>query len=111
MSGAELPKHVRDLIERHIDSVQQVEILVLLRGQSDNAWHPADVSRALHIAPGPCRTWLEQFAAAGLVTDAGMGFRHGAAKRVSRIAVDDLVDLYPRRRLSVIDAIYNKPDG
>ena len=36
--------------------------------------------------------------------------RHARRGRHAR-AVDDLIDLYARRRLAVIDSIYNKPSA
>lgn len=105
MAHSDIPKNVRQLIVRHIDSVQQVEILALLRGEPDREWPVADVSRALHIAPSACSAWLDAFAAAGLVDATGAGYRHATRSRDA----DDLVDCYSRRRLAVIDSIYNKP--
>jgi hypothetical protein len=104
MARTDIPKPVRDLILRHIDSVQQVEILALLHGHPEKAWTAAELSRTLQIGPASSAEWVERFAAAGLVRPADGGVRH-AGKR----AVDDLVDLYARRRTSVIEAIYSKP--
>jgi hypothetical protein len=101
---------VRDLILRHIDSVQQVEILELLHREPARAWTAPEISRALHIGPASCAEWIERFAAAGLVERVDGGVQYAPRGRRSR-AVSDLVDLYARRRTSVIDAIYSKPSA
>ena len=100
----DIPDNVRRLIVRHIDSVQQIEILALLHGDSSRAWTPPEVCRTLRISPEACRAWLEAFALAGLVArDADGGFidsgHHDA---------HDAVDLYERRRLAVIESVYGK---
>ena len=105
MAHSDIPKNVRQLIVRHIDSVQQVEILALLRGDPDREWTAAEISRSLHIAPDACQRWLEAFAAARLVSSTDGGFSHGSRAGDA----DDLVECYSRRRLAVIDSIYNKP--
>ena len=106
----DLPKPVRQLIVRHIDSIQQVEALELLSRDPDREWTSAQVSRTLHIPAQACATWLDQFVAAGLVDRGGDGVKHATKGRDAR-AVDDLIDLYGRRRTTVIEAIYNKPSS
>jgi hypothetical protein len=110
MAHTDLPQNVRKLIVRHIDSVQQVEILALLRDNAEREWTPAEISRNLHIGPVSCENWLERFDAAGLLERGGVGYRHADRGPHAR-AADDLIDWYARRRLSVLDAIYNKPSS
>lgn len=105
MAHSDLPKNVRQLIVRHIDSVQQVEILALLRSAPDRDWSVAEISRSLHIAPAASQTWLDAFAAARLVRRTDAGYRHGN----HAAAADQLVDWYSRRRSAVVESIYSKP--
>lgn len=107
MARADIPTHVRQVIVRHIDSAQQVEILALLLRDPAKQWRPAEVSRSLHIPPEACEGWLEGFAAAGLVGRADEAAYSATPARESR-TVAELVDLYGRRRISVVDTIYNK---
>lgn len=110
MAHSDIPKNVRQLIVRHIDSVQQVEILALLRDDPEREWTPAEISRALHTPPDACERWLAAFADARLVESRGGAYRHAREGSRSRDA-DELVDCYSRRRLAVIDSIYNKPSS
>jgi hypothetical protein len=107
MTQGDIPKNVRQLIVRHIDSVQQVEILALLGKEPERVFTVAEISRALHIAPDPCLTWLDALVAARLVDRTKTGYTHSARSRNA----DDLVECYARRRLTVIDSIYNKPSS
>lgn len=110
MAHTDIPKHVRQLILRHIDSVQQVEILSLLGNEPERVWTAPELSRALHIAPDSCARWLDEFAASKLVVRTAQGVRHADDGPRARSA-DELVECYARRRLAVIDAIYNKPSS
>lgn len=110
MARTDIPKHVRQLILRHIESVQQVEILMLLRDAPEHVYTVSEVSRKLHIAPDACRRWLDEFSAARLVERTPEGVKHRGEGPQARSA-DDLVECYSRRRLAVIDAIYNKPSS
>ena len=110
MARAEIPKHVRQLILRHIDSVQQVEILTLLAREPERVWTPAELSRALHIAPEACARWLDEFSSAGLIEQRRDGMKHADAGPRAHSA-EELVECYARRRIAVIDAIYNKPSS
>jgi hypothetical protein len=109
MAHTDIPKNVRRLILRHIDSVQQVEILGLLRDQRQRVWSPVEVSRTLHIDRAACEVWLARFADARLIDRVGDSYRHAVRGSDVR-AADELVDHFARRRLAVIDAIYGKPD-
>lgn len=109
MAHTEIPKNVRRLILRHIESVQQVEILALLRDHPEREWSPDEVSRTLHIGPSACAAWLARFADARLVDRTDAVYRHARSGPDVR-AADALVDCFARRRLAVIDAIYGKPD-
>jgi hypothetical protein len=110
MAPADIPKPVRQFISRHIDSIQQVEILALLRRDGERAWTTEQVSRTLHIAHALCAEWLDRYATAGLVKRDEIGYRHQPGGSQTAV-LDELVDLYARRRTTVIDAIYNKPSG
>jgi hypothetical protein len=108
MSRDDLPEHVRTLIESHIESVQQVEILVLLRAAAERGWAAGELCRSLHLSAAVCEGWIDRFAAAGIVTRTDERILY-AAGTPHDPAVDDLLDLYSRRRHSVIESIYGKP--
>jgi hypothetical protein len=108
MAASEIPKPVRQLIARHIDSVQQVEVLVLLRRDPEQAWTAETISRELRIAGASCAEWLDRFATAGLVKSDHLGYRDAPNGRHAA-AVAELIDLYGRRRTSLIEAIYSRP--
>lgn len=103
MARTDLPDAVRDLITKHIDSAQQVEILVLLGKDPERPWSTDEVARELRIASTACSAWLERFASARLARPTAAGYKHRAG------AVDELIRCYSSRRLAVLDVIYGNP--
>jgi hypothetical protein len=110
VAQAKLPKDVRRLIARHIDSIQQVEILALLLRERERDWSSAEISRALQIPIAACENWLDRFLSAEILSGGNGRVRLPGDGREAR-SVAELVELHSRRRMSVIDAIYGRPPG
>jgi hypothetical protein len=106
MTRTDIPPHVRELILRHIESVQQVEILALLSRSPERSWDTAAIRRELQLAPSACGPWLDRFVAGGLLAAHDDGVRFAADSAAAGAAVE-LVALYAQRRTAVIAAIYN----
>src|ERR671914_1124136 len=49
--SAALPEDVRQFLLRYIDSVEQLEVLLLLCGSPSTAWSPEAVAQALYSNP------------------------------------------------------------
>ena len=105
MARDDLPEHVRAVIARHIDSVQQVEILALMRAEPARAWTTPEFCKMLQLTPAACDAWVRRLAAGGMVAVQEESVRLTASDEDAR-ALDDLLDLYGRRRISVVDSIY-----
>ncbi len=61
-----LPVHLRAFLYSCIDSLEQLEILLLLRA-STATWTTRAVAQAVQVADGRARVWLDALAARGLV--------------------------------------------
>ena len=109
MGSDDIPEHVRAVIARHIDSVQQVEILALMRADPARGWATTEFCKALHLTEAACGSWLGRLAAGGLVAMQDGAVRFTATDDDAR-ALDDLVDLYARRRTAVVHSIYGGAD-
>lgn len=108
MSG--VPEDVARLIASHIDSVEKLEILLLLRGERDRAWTSDQVSRELRRNPSTVSRALKQLAdrqlLAGSTAD---GFRFAPSDPALEQQVTRLADTYATRRVSVIQLIVANP--
>lgn len=105
MGSGDIPEHVRAVIARHIDSVQQVEILALMRADPARGWATDEFCKALQVTEAACGSWLGRLAAGGIVAVKDGKIRFVGSDDEAR-ALDDLVDLYARRRTAVVHSIY-----
>jgi predicted ArsR family transcriptional regulator len=67
----ELPEDVRALLQEHIESYEQLELLLLLRRERYEEWTIAGLATRLHVREELIRAALERLKAAGLVATAG----------------------------------------
>lgn len=107
-----IPQEVRQFIEQHIESVPQLESLLLLRQQPEREWEAADVAKALYIPEKAAATLLADFIRRGFAIMPP----HGPSKAVYRprdAGTDRLIaeveSTYHARRVAVISLIYSKP--
>lgn len=103
---------VAALLSQHINSVEQLEILLLLRRRSDRPWDAASIAEELRTSEGSAAKRLSDLRAGGLVeetSESGRGFRYAPASQWKRSAVDQLADLYAESPYRVIDMIFAKP--
>jgi hypothetical protein len=63
-----IPRHVEQFIAEHINSVEQLEVLLLLHDRSSEEWTAATVARELHIDPGSAGRRLADWHARGLLS-------------------------------------------
>ena len=104
----EVTARAKDFIARHIHSVEQLEVLLLVRAAPDRDWTANDISRALVTARDTALVRLEDLEQRGLTQRSGEGWRYAAAGQVAR-AVDDVAAAYASRRFTVVELIFSKP--
>jgi hypothetical protein len=116
-----IPDHVRSFILAHVDSVVQLEILLLLHTRAQRQWTAAQVAAELRIDPAWSSNELARLAAAGLLAtalpaapappSAAADVAYGYAPRSAELdaAVQGLAREYALRRVTVIGLIFSKP--
>jgi predicted transcriptional regulator len=109
--GENLPEIVRSLIVRHLDSVLEVEILLLLYGSRPRAWSAEEVVENLRIDRAWAATLLGKLCDAGLLRcdAANQTYAYGPASAQLEAAVAALDAAYAARRVRVIELIFAKP--
>ena len=109
MTSSDLPEPVRRLIVECIGSAAELEILLLLQRHPDRSWSTRDVDSELRIGEPVAVAGLRKLTDAGLLSAGEEGFRFAPRSRERERAVAELVDAYARRRVRVIEFLYNKP--
>ena len=104
-----LNAEVRELIARHLDSVESIEILLLLRRSPQTYWGAPAIAEQLGINPDIARAKIEALRSSGMITvgEQTGAFRYGPPDEQTRSAIDELAALYANRRSSVINEIYS----
>ncbi len=108
MSRESLPSAVKQLLARHIRSVEQLEVLLLLRSQPARAWRSAEVYDVIRSSAPSISARLDAFSAAGfLAKEEGtpQTYRYAPSADL-RSAVDETAAAYQTWRVRVIEAIF-----
>jgi hypothetical protein len=110
LSKDDLSPDVRSFIAEHVDSVVQLEVLLLVHAQHEREWSADDVSNALRIN----RMWAEEqlanLARRGIVvcTDKPcITYRYVSGRFDA--TVTKLAQAYNDRRVTIISIISSKP--
>lgn len=101
-----LPKTILSLIDRHIESVEHMEILLLLFESSDRM-SVSEIFRHIQSSPASIQLRLEQLHAGGLVGRDGVRhfyFDPNGGSNAEPVAA--LCQAYRKMRVRVIEAIY-----
>lgn len=107
-----IPANVQALIAQHIESVVQLEVLLLLSANPERGWTAAQIAQELRIDTGGAAAQLETLIAKGFLA------RDPAQPEVVRFSPSDaaaagdvagLAKAYADRRVAVTAMIYSKP--
>lgn len=111
MSEADIREDVRRFLAQHIESVVQLEVLLLLHAQPDRDFTPQEVGRELRIDAAGAAEQLAKLCTTGLLTssgDAAPVYRFQATSPAAD-TVAALAKAYNDRRVTIISLIYSKP--
>jgi hypothetical protein len=100
---------VRELITHHFDSIESVEIVLLLRRSPQTFWAAEAVAEHLHVRPELVRAKLEALRKGGILAmgEQTGAFRYAPADERIGATVDELAAVYTDRRMEVINTIYS----
>jgi hypothetical protein len=106
----ELTPSIRSFISRHVRTVEQLEILLLLSREPGTAWSVQKVYDTILSTPQSVERWLEELARNGLIeklSGPNAGYRctteDGLMSQMSALG-----DIYRTRPVRVIEAIYRR---
>lgn len=108
MTHSDIPKRVRDLISRDLSSVEQLELLFLLRQLQPQELSAEEASRRLHTSQHSSRTRLEELVRTGHVAVRAERYRYAASGEADR-AVAELERYYGTHRTRIISLIFSRP--
>lgn len=107
MAEREVPKDIRRFIAGNIDSIGQLEALLLLRAES-RPWEAVEVARRLYTGEGETIAMLEGLCRAGLLVCTGGVYTYECSSEELRRMVNDLAEVYSRQLIPVTNLIHAK---
>ena len=112
MPEDDISLEVKAFIAAHIESVLQLEILLLLHSQRDRQWTAGDVAQELRIDPIWASSMLAGLSDAGVLSASATApptFQYQPRSVEIDRAVDELAGAYATRRVTIIGLIFSKP--
>lgn len=106
---AALPPAVRELIARRIDSIAELEALLLLFNEPHARWDAAAVARRLYVPEPQALEVLRRLAERGLASVDGGCWRFAPSAPAIGEAVGALAALYAQRLIAITALIHAKP--
>jgi hypothetical protein len=100
----------RAFVHRYISSVEQIEVLLILRGAPDRSFTAEDISAIVRTNTASLAGRLAGLARAGLAAKDQGRYRYAAKGALARM-VDTLADEYATRRFSVIELVFSRAEG
>jgi hypothetical protein len=108
MADEPVPDAVRDYILNHVDSIAQLEALMLLRAQPGESWDVVKMARRLYISEPEVSDALGR-----LVNDGVVRFEEGTFSYSPAPEMHDLIErvaaTYRRHLIPVTNLIHSKP--
>lgn len=104
------PAELREFIAQHVESLAQLEALLLMRNEPAKNWESAELAQRLYITSDMCAGILAGLARQGFIEPVsdGPAYRYRPRENLARL-VDELATVYQQRRVAVITEIYSKP--
>jgi hypothetical protein len=111
MADELIPLDVRDFIIRHIDSIAQLEALLLLLKKQEIEWRVADVASHLYIGEDEAKMVLDQLCADGLAGCSSDVYWLNSGPGGQKPLVESLAALYSKHLIPVTNLVHSKPSG
>jgi hypothetical protein len=106
-----LPDAVQRLIADRIDSVPELEAILLLRRTRDRRWTPAQAGERLYVSATMAAHILGVLAERGFLRCDEEQFRYAPENEELDHLVDALAQAYSRALIAVTTAIHAKPSS
>ncbi|MEP7125701.1 MAG: hypothetical protein ABJE95_32525 [Byssovorax sp.] len=115
MAASGVDEQVRRFLATYVTSIEQLEVLLLLRADEGREWSAEECSRELRSDPGWIQERLGDLAAKGFLVsreiEAVSTYRYAPTAGDTRALLDEVAKAYKERRYSVINLIYGKVES
>ncbi len=99
---------VREFVIKKIDSIAQLEALLLLKGSPGTYWNLASIASRLYISESKAAEVTTALNNIGVVAMTESGFRFSCEEDLERL-IDRLAETYRAQLIPVTNLIHSKP--
>ena len=111
MTEDTIPLEVREFLLECVDTVAQLEALLLLRESPQREWDIPSLARRLYIGEAEARSILSSLMACGLVRSDGSTFCYQPQEPIRQSLVESVALTYARCLVPVTRLIHDKASG
>jgi len=111
MTEEGVPAEVRDFLDACIDSVAELEALLLLREAPGQDWDVTTLARRLYVGDSEGAKILEHLVQCELAAKTGAGFRYHARDGERERLVDGLAESHAKYLVQLTRLIHDKASG
>jgi hypothetical protein len=107
-----LSPEVEDFITKYIESLEELEVLLLLSNSPDKSWSPKAVDEEIKSSLTSVEQRLQRLASNGLLNvtnNPELAYQYQPATPATAEAVKAVASAYKERRLKVIEFLFSKP--
>jgi hypothetical protein len=108
-----VPQQVRQFVLERIDSIAQLEALLMMRNAPDSWWPSSVMAERLYIAEKTCRVELDSLRDRGLLLakedSVGCSYRYCPTTGDLRELMDRLIYYYSKHLVPISNLIHSKP--
>jgi hypothetical protein len=112
LSNDAISNELKLFIDKHISSVAQMEVLLLLCRLRERTWNATEVATALYIQPASAANYLADLAGVGcclLQDDTVTRYQFNLQDAHQGKLIRELTEAYKTRPVAVITRIFSKP--
>lgn len=109
MTDEVIPSDVKEFILAYIDSIAQLEALLLLRASPNERWDVAKTARRLYVSESESHEVLSSLCVRGLLSRSESSYSYSGLAMDKATMVDRLADAYRRHLIPVTNIVHQKP--
>lgn len=110
MIDPDIPHDVREMIQRHLATMDHVELLMVLRAGREESYSVASLAEQIRKPEELVQLCLEALAGAGLAAEISDGtYRYAARGATLDATAESVVRLYNERPVTLVRLLYERP--
>lgn len=110
MTDQEISEDVQQMIQRHLATMDHVELLMILRGSREDSFTLQQLAEEMRKPTQVVELCLDSLTRAGLAAQISDGtYRYAGREETLDRTADDVVKLYNERPVTLVRLLYERP--